>query len=144
MKRFAVLAALGLLLSSIATVSYAATQQETVLIALEQTWATAASSHDQVALDKVLDDSYVEVTANGMHRSKADALAAPGLPPGASQSLDELEAHVSGDTGIVTGVNYYSAAPGAVAVKFEFTDVYAKRPDGWRVISSHMARRPMQ
>ncbi len=46
-----------------------------------------------------------------MRRSKADALAAPSLAAGSSQSLDQLEEHVSGDTAVVTGVNYYSPAP---------------------------------
>lgn len=143
MKRFVTLTTVGLLLSSVASYSYATTPDEAELIALEQSWAQAASSHDEAVLDRVLDDSYVEITANGTRRSKSDALAAPGLPAGASQSLDQVEAHVDGDIAVVTGVNYYSPAPGALKVKFVFTDVYAKRPDGWRVISSHMTRRPM-
>lgn len=143
MKRLTVLTTMGLLLASFASYSCAATSDEAELVALEQSWAQAASTHDTAVLDKVLDDSYVEVTANGLRRSKADALAAPGLPAGSSQSLSEIEAHVSGDIAIVTGVNYFSPASGAVAVKFSFTDIYAKRPDGWRAISSHMSRRPM-
>ncbi|OAJ58449.1 hypothetical protein A6V36_05880 [Paraburkholderia ginsengiterrae] len=144
MKLAAILTTVGLLLASTASPASAATQDEVALIALEQSWAKAASSHDEAALDKLLDDSYVEVTANGTHRRKADALAAPGLPAGSSQSLDELKAQVSGDIGVVTGVNYYSPAPGSVATKYVFTDVYARRPDGWHVISSRMSLRPLR
>lgn len=143
MKCFVAMTTGALLLSSVATYSHAATSDEAALIALEHSWAKAASSHDEAVLDQVLDDSYVEVTATGSRRTKADALAAPGLPAGASQSLDQVEARVDGDIAIVTGVNYYSAAPGASKVKFVFTDIYAKRPGGWRVISSHMTRRPI-
>ncbi|MFM0174940.1 nuclear transport factor 2 family protein [Paraburkholderia sediminicola] len=143
MKRTAILTTAALMLASVATYSYAATPDEAALVALEQSWAKAASTHDVAVLDKVLDDSYVEVTANGTRRGKADALAAPGLAPGASQSLSEVQATVNGDIAVVSGVNYYSSGPGALAVKFVFTDIYAKRPDGWRAISSHMARRPM-
>lgn len=144
MKRVAILATVGMLLSSVASYSYAATPDETALLALEQSWAKASSVHDEAVLDKVLDDSYVEVTASGTRRSKADALAAPGLPAGSSQSLDQLEVRVSGDIAIVTGVNYYSPASDALAIKLAFTDIYARRPDGWRAISSHMTRRPMR
>lgn len=142
MKRVTVLITLGLLMAPVASYSYAATPDEAALIAIEQTWANAASSHDKTVLDKLLDDSFVEVTANGTSRSKADALAAPGLPVGSSQSLDQLEARVNGDIAVVTGVNLYTSAPGAEALKFEFTDIYARRPDGWRAISSRMARKP--
>ncbi|MFM0338357.1 nuclear transport factor 2 family protein [Paraburkholderia fungorum] len=145
MKRTVILTTLGLLLmSSAASYSYAATSDEATLLALEQSWAEAASIHDEAVLDKVLDDSFVEVTANGTRRGKADALAAPGLPAGSSQSLSELKARVSGDTAVVTGVNDYTPAPGALAVKFVFTDIYARRPDGWRAISARMARESTQ
>lgn len=144
MKIVAILTTAGLLFSSIASLSCAATQDELTLIALEQSWAKASSSHNEAVLDKLLDDSYVEVTAKGSRRSKADVLSAPGLPAGSSQSLADLEAHVSGDIGVVTGVNYYSPASGTVAAKYVFTDVYARQPDGWRAISSHMTLRPMR
>lgn len=145
MKRTAILTAISLLLSSAASFSYAAaTADEAALFALEQSWAKAASSHDEAVLDKVLDDSFVEVAANGTRRGKADVLTAPGLAAGASQALDQLEADVNGDTATVTGVNYYSPAQGAVAIKFVFTDVFARRPDGWRAISTHMSRSPLR
>lgn len=143
MKRATILTTLALLLSAVVPCSYAATSDEAALVALEQAWASAASSHNTAVLDKVLDDSYVEVSPNGIRRSKADVLAAPGLPAGASQSLDQVEVSVHDNIAIVTGVNYYSSGPGALATKFVFTDIYAKQPDGWRAISSHMTRRPM-
>lgn len=139
MKTIAALITFCLLLLPIAS-SNAATPDEVILRGLEQSWATAASVHDEPTLDKLLDNSYTEVTANGLRRTKADLLAAPPLPVGGSQSIVDVKVQVTNDVAVVTGVNYFVSAPGALASKFLFTDVYARRSDGWRAISSNMTR----
>ncbi|PQV48675.1 nuclear transport factor 2 family protein [Paraburkholderia sp. BL21I4N1] len=140
MNRFTILATVGLLLSPVASQASTATSDEAALAALEQSWVNASSRHDHAVLDQILDDSFVETMSNGARRSKADALSAPGLPAGSSQTLTEVNVRVIGDIAVVTGVNHYQPAPSAKAIYFLFTDVYARRPNGWRAVSSRMRK----
>lgn len=121
--------------------AFAADNDEITLKAMEQTWITAIVNTDRATMDKLLDDSFVETSPNGQRRSKSDLLLAPPPPPGSSQVLMDMDVRLNGDTAIVTGTNHFKPGPAAQPVDYSFTDVFIRRADGWRVVSSQMTRR---
>ena len=121
--------------------AFATDNDETTLKAMEQTWITAIVNTDRVTMDKLLDDSFVETSANGQRRGKSDLLLAPPPPPGSSQVLMDMDVHLNGDTAVVTGTNHFKPGPTVQPVDYSFTDVFVRRVDGWRVVSSQMTRR---
>ncbi|ASW00320.1 hypothetical protein CJU94_08085 [Paraburkholderia aromaticivorans] len=131
----------ALLLCLTISPAFAADQDETTLKALEQTWITAITNTDRSTLDKLLDDSFVETAPNGTRRSKSDLLLAPPPPPGSTQTLMDMDVRVSGDTAVVTGINHFRRNPASQPADYSFTDVFVRKPEGWRVISSQMVRR---
>ncbi|HEX7912844.1 MAG TPA: nuclear transport factor 2 family protein [Paraburkholderia sp.] len=108
---------------------------------MEQAWITAIVNTDRATMDKLLDESFVETSPNGRRRSKSDLLLAPPPPPGSSQVLMDMDVHMNGDTAIVRGTNHFKPSPTAQPADYSFTDVFVRRADGWRVVSSQMTRR---
>ncbi|MDR3099978.1 MAG: nuclear transport factor 2 family protein [Paraburkholderia sp.] len=108
---------------------------------LEQQWTQAATTGDRSMLNDLLDDKFLEVLPNGMHRSKRDLLAAAALPPGGSQVPEDVRVQVLGDLAVVTGINRYTPAQGFKPVEYRFADVFIKRDDGWRVVGARMRRK---
>lgn len=120
---------------------FAADHDEETLKSLEQTWIAAVSTTDRAMLDKILDDAYVETTPSGARRGKSDAMLASPPPPGSSQALTDVDVRVTGDTAIVTGTNHFLPTATSKPVDYLFTDVFVRRAEGWRVVSSQMTRR---
>lgn len=120
---------------------FAADQDETILKTMEQTWIIAITNSDRVTLGKLLDDSYVETSPNGARRSKADLLLAPPPAPESTQTLVDISVRVNGDMALVFGINRLKLSPSAQPADYSFTDVFVRRPEGWRAISSQMTHR---
>jgi hypothetical protein len=116
-------------------------QDEATLKEMEQTWVSAVTNGDRITLAKLLDDSFIETSSNGMRRSKSDLLLAPPPVSGSSQTLVDLDVRINGDTAIVNGINQFKPARDAQAVNYAFTDVFVRKVEGWRVLSSQMTRR---
>ncbi|WNC90313.1 nuclear transport factor 2 family protein [Paraburkholderia sp. FT54] len=114
----------------------AQTNDEQALASLEQQWAKAWLTGDRVALNKILDDSYVETTARGAQLHKTDVIFAAPPPGTASEVLESIEPRVNGDTAIVTGIGRYIESLGSKPARFKFTDVFVRRDGTWRVIAS--------
>lgn len=121
--------------------AFAADNDEATLKAMEQTWIQAILTTNRATMDKLLDDSFVETSPNGQRRSKSDVLLAPPPPQGSSQVLMDVDVHVNGDMAIVIGTNHFKPGPSVQPVDYSFTDVFVRRVDGWRVVSSQMTRR---
>lgn len=141
MKHLLLLAAVASLTFSAAFPAYAADHDEDTLKAIEQTWITASSNTDRVTLDKLLDDSFIDTTPSGTRRSKSDVLLAPPPPPGSTQTLMNLEVHLTGNTAIVTGINHFNPGANAQPSDYSFTDVFVRRETGWRAVSAQMTRK---
>jgi hypothetical protein len=133
--------ATSLLLTCAAARATAPVNDKIVLESLEQAWVKATVANNRVALDQLLDDAFIETRPSGMTRSKKDVLSAPPPPATSTQSLDELQVQVSGDTAVVTGINHYRNTPAQTPIDIAFTDVFERRGDSWRVISSRMMRK---
>lgn len=141
MKIPSLLALSALLFCFTGSTAFAVNQDEDLLRNLEQTWVTAASTGDRATLANVLDETFTETSSSGTRRSKSDLLAASPPPAGSSQFLTDMDVQVRGDTGVVSGTNRFKPSPHAQAVNYSFTDVFVRRADGWRAVSSQMIRR---
>lgn len=130
-----------LTLCFVAPRAFSAGSDETTLKAMEQTWVTAIANSDRASMDKLLDDSFVETSPNGQRRSKSDLLLAPPPPPGSSQVLTDMDVRLNGDMAFVTGTNHFKLNATAQPVDYSFKDVFVRRVDGWRAVSSQMTRR---
>jgi hypothetical protein len=131
--------ACALFLSAAPGVS-AAQSDDTALKSIEQAWVTASVQSDRATLDKLLDDSFIEIMPSGASRSKSDLLIAQPPTKGSTQSLQDVQVRVYGDSAVVTGINRY-AAPGMPAHNFAFTDVYVRSGDSWRAVATHISRK---
>jgi Domain of unknown function (DUF4440) len=131
----------ALMMSSLASSAFATDPDESTLKTVEQTWINAVANTDRVKLEKLLDDSFVETSPDGTRRGKTDLLLAPPPPPGSTQTLMDMHVRVNGDTAIVTGTNHFKRGPVVQPTDYSFTDVFVRKPEGWRVMSSQMTRR---
>lgn len=105
---------------------------------LERAWVQATASRDMATLDRILDPSFVETLSNGHRRNKAEVLSAAPPPVGSTQQLQDMQVRTYGDTAIITGTNRFNQSGQPAALLFSFTDVFVRRDDAWRAVSSHM------
>lgn len=110
------------------------------LMSLEQDWVSATTSGDRAALNNLLDDSFVERLPNGRVRSRAEVLQAPPPPAGSTQTLHSMQVRINGDWAVVNGVNTYRPSPDGATQDYQFTDMFKRDGDVWKIVSSQMTR----
>ena len=71
---------------------------------MEQIWNQAYVLKDTKALEKILDDRFVNVDADGRLITKADLLADLKGSTGLQILTESTEVHAHGDTAIATGI----------------------------------------
>lgn len=141
MKRIIQGICVALALASVGVQAQQTSSDEDVIVSIEHDWVQAIAQQDRAKLDRLLDDQYVEITPAGKRRTKADALEAPPLPSGSSQTLEDLQVHMGdNETAVVTGVDVYRQSAHDEARSYRFIDVLKRRADGWRIVSSHMSQ----
>ncbi len=108
------------------------------LEAVEERWVAALRDHDTAALDRLLDDRFVDSTFRGALRSKRDVLTGPPAGgPYRSIRLEDLAVRADGGaTAIVTGVNVLRGASDDDDVRVRFTDVFVREKGGWRAVAA--------
>jgi ketosteroid isomerase-like protein len=74
------------------------------IVAMEQVWNQAYVLKDTKALEKILDDRFVNVDADGRLITKADMLADLKGSTGLQILTESTEVHAHGDTAIATGI----------------------------------------
>jgi hypothetical protein len=128
---------IGLLVSSMAGACASSTSGATALVELEHRWVDALRTHDARALERILDDTFLDSTYRGELRTKQQVLSGPPAGGGYhSTGLEGLEVRVYGRTAVVTGVNVLASDPPAAPVRIRFTDVFVRRGTQWRAVSA--------
>ncbi len=129
---------------SAAAPSHSAPQQPTTsstLIDLEHRWAEALQKDDTVALESILDDTYLDTDETGHRTDKQDLLAATraGDLKINSLQLSRMQVHESGTTAVVTGrATQEGTYKGqALPQSVVFIDTFVKRDGVWRAVESH-------
>ena len=116
------------------------TAEESKILALENAWNKAEEEKDYRALDMLLDESLVYVDWDGSRMNKEQFIAsirAPELHP--AQIVNESqEAHVFGDSAIVTGVYREKGTNKGKAYsrRGRFTDTWIYRNGTWVCVAS--------
>jgi len=139
-NRARMIVALGIPALALTTLACASAGSTTTaqLTEVEARWVKALREHDTVALDRLLDDSFVDSTFRGTLRGKRDVLAGPPAGgPYHSIRLDDLAVRSYGrSTAIVTGVNVLQGKDAADIVRVRFTDVFVRQHGEWRAVAA--------
>ncbi len=112
---------------------------------LEDDWRVAVLSKDVAALDALLADDYMAITARGMLQSKDETLASlrNGVMRIKSIEFSERKVRFYGTTALVTSraeVNG-STAEGDISGSYRYTRVYVRDDKGaWRIVSFEVSR----
>jgi ketosteroid isomerase-like protein len=113
---------------------------------LEAQWRQAILTNNVGALDHLLADDYLGITANGTLETKADAIA---LRRAGTIKISELQPkdtkiHVYGDTAVVTSRVDLTGTSGDrdISGVYHYTRVYNRRDGQWKVVSFEASRMP--
>ena len=138
MRRFLTLLCLSVALGAGACASVPRADDATFFARLERQWVDALARHDRAALDRLLDDRFVDSTFRGTIRTKREVLDGPPAGgPYHSIRFEELEVRRYGRrTAIVTGVNVLEGASAADLARIRFTDVFVIEDGRWRAVSA--------
>ena len=106
------------------------------LIAVENRWVAALDKMDQQALACILAPEFKDSGVYGELRERQKVLDdLPHRKP-ASQQLQNLEAILLGDSGVVRGVNHLTTSNGKPLADVRFTDVFVYRENRWQAVSA--------
>jgi uncharacterized protein DUF4440 len=133
-------------------------KNELVIKKLERELEAALSKGDYATLDRILADDYIEITAQGDVKKKADIIAVArsmsagprGIMLGPEKTVDELNVRFHGDSALVVGrttIRYQfmeyqrssSQTPSQNPVTVDqerFIRAYAKVDGRWRLVAS--------
>jgi len=136
---------ISILLILLASVCARADDQSRI-IALENSWNQAELRNDAHAVDLLLADDFVMTVADGYTMNKAAMLASvrdKSYRPEVLQS-ENMEVHMYGNTAIVTGA--YLEKGKDKGKTFErrgrFTDTWVSLGGAWRCVASHFSVKP--
>jgi len=106
------------------------------IVRLEKAWVTAIAEGDRAFNERFLHPDAIVIAENGEVFSRETVVKAPARQ-GTSQSLDDLQVRVYGDTAIVTGISRYRSSATAAPLSIRFVAVLLHGgPEGWQVVSS--------
>ena len=112
---------------------------------LEQTWRDAILHRNVQAMDALLADDYIAITANGLLQSKEQTLV--NLKNGAlhfdALELSDRKVRFYGQTALVTSKAEVrgSRSDGEISGSYRYTRVYVKDAKGaWKIVSFEASR----
>jgi homoserine O-acetyltransferase len=116
------------------------------LEALERTLVAAIAAQDLVAYDGLVADDYVVIEAGGAVRTKADVMASyrGGQRGYRDLRIDEVKAHVFGDTAVVHARTFGRRLLDGKEEenRVRYVRVYARRAGRWRAVAQMAAPLP--
>jgi len=74
------------------------------ILAMEHVWGHAYVSKDPKALERILDDAFVNVDSDGILQTKAEVLAEARASTVLQFLTESMVVHLHGNTAIVTGI----------------------------------------
>lgn len=111
---------------------------------LEEQWRQAILTNNVAAMNDLLSDDYVGISANGTVENKAQAVAQRRAGTMRITSLDISDIHIRlyGDTAVVTSVADLVGSNGDsdISGKYRYTRVYALRRGSWKIVSFETSR----
>jgi ketosteroid isomerase-like protein len=112
---------------------------------LEDTWRNAILKGNTAAMDSLLADDYMAISASGTLQSKEETLAnlRSGRVHFTTLDISDRKVRFYGTTALVTSVASVagSTPDGEIAGNFRYTRVYVRNPQGvWKVVSFEASR----
>ena len=112
---------------------------------LEDTWRNAILKGNTAAMDSLLADDYMAISASGTLQSKEETLAnlRSGRVHFTTLDISDRKVRFYGTTALVTSVAIVagSTPDGEIAGNFRYTRVYVRNPQGvWKVVSFEASR----
>jgi ketosteroid isomerase-like protein len=115
---------------------------EAKLLAMEHVWGQAYVLRDPKALERILDDAFVNVDSDGKLQTKSDVLAEVRTSTTLHFANESMAVHLHGDTAVVTGVILVSGVQNgqAYAQHMRFVDTWFSRKGQWVCIGGVLTR----
>lgn len=112
---------------------------------LEDQWRDAILKGNTAAMDTLLADDYVAITANGMLQSKAQTLTSlrAGMVHFTALDLIDRKVRFYGATALVTSLAQVSGKNGEsdISGNYRYTRVYVRDEQGkWKIVSFEVSR----
>jgi ketosteroid isomerase-like protein len=112
---------------------------------LEEAWRNAVLTGDAVAMDKLLADDYIAISASGILQTKEDTLARMRNPRRHITALELSDSKVRfyGATALVTSFAHVTGvnADGEAVGDYRYTRVYVRNAQGkWKIVSFEASR----
>jgi ketosteroid isomerase-like protein len=111
---------------------------------LEMAWRQAVVDNNIPAIDHLLADDYVGITANGTIEDKTQAIAQrkAGTVRVTALNLDVLKIRIYGDIAVVTSIADLQGVNGQsdISGKYRYTRVYNRRLGEWKIVSFEASR----
>jgi ketosteroid isomerase-like protein len=111
---------------------------------LEMAWRQAVVDNNIPAMDHLLADDYVGITANGTIEDKTQAVAQrkAGTLRITTLNLDDLKIRLYGDIAVVTSIAELQGVNGQsdISGKYRYTRVYNRRLGEWKIVSFEASR----
>ncbi len=122
------------------------TSEEKAVMQVERDMANAHVRGDVKTFERILADELTDTSYDGRVATKQDDLKqVQGSKGGFTIDFSTMNAHVYGDTAIVTGVAVIKAQNGGkeLVLNLRFTDTFLKRQNQWQLIAAQQARIPV-
>jgi ketosteroid isomerase-like protein len=112
------------------------------ILAMEHVWGQAYVSKDPKALERILDDAFVNVDSDGILQTKADVLAEVGTSTTLQFLTESMAVHLHGNTAIVTGVFLIKGVEHekTYAQRLRFVDTWLYKNGQWVSIAGLVTR----
>ncbi len=109
---------------------------------MEHVWGHAYLSKDPRALERILDDAFVNVDSDGKLQTKADVLAEVRTSTALQYLTESMEVHLHGNTAIVTGIFWIKGVDHGkpYAQRERFVDTWLFRNGQWVSIAGLVTR----
>jgi ketosteroid isomerase-like protein len=112
--------------------------------ALELDWRQAQLTNNVSAVDRLLADDYLGISANGTLETKADELSRrrAGSLHITQLDLSDIKVRIYGDTAVVTSKADLVGKNGDrdISGRYRYTRVYSNRDGQWRIVSFEASR----
>lgn len=137
---------LGGLATAVLTAAPALAGDREDLLALEARWDRALIDKDRAALESILADDFVIVTADGRTGGKQDLIAVTVNWTGRVQPFEtqDVRVRIYGDVAVLTGWFQQTVVDNgaATSTRIRYTDVYRRTDKGWVAVSAQATVAP--
>jgi ketosteroid isomerase-like protein len=115
---------------------------EAKILATEHMWAQAYVSKDPKALEKILDDAFVNVDSDGILQNKAEVLAEVRASTVVQFLTESMVVRLHGNTAVVTGIFQIKGVDHGkpFAQRERFVDTWLYKDGQWVSIAGFVTR----